>query len=120
MKKLFLILFAGVILLSLTCGGDTEADITIDLTNPQDLAVKYNGYYILTTAPGDTVPMDGYTPDEYTFTLQEGDGASGMVYKDTIDIVDTLHFRLLMNGDEELSQKTTTLIEVIQFQITAQ
>ena len=119
MKKLFLILFAGVMLLSLTCGGETEADITINLTNPQDKAVKYNGYYVL-SATGDTVTMAGYTPEEYTFTLEKGDGASGRVYKDTIDIVDTLSFQLLMNGDEQASQKTTILIEIIQFQITAQ
>ena len=119
MKKLFLILFAGIMLLSLTCGGDTEADITINLTNPQDKAVKYNGYYIL-SATGDTVPMAGYTPGEYAFTLEKGDGASGIMYKDTIDIVDTLHFQLLLDGDEEVSQKTTMLIEIIQFQITAQ
>lgn len=119
MKKLFLILFAGAMLLSLTCGGDTEADITINLTNPQDKAVKYNGYYVL-SATGDTTTMAGYTPGEYTFTLEKGDGASGRVYKDTVDIVDTLSFQLLLDGATQLDTIVTIPGVIIQFAVTAQ
>lgn len=119
MKRIVLMLFAASLLLYVGCGGEEEADISLTLTNPQGLAVPFNGYYILSTAP-DTIDMVGYTDAEYNFTLASGESAHGMVYKDTIDVVDTLHFQAFVNGEEELSVKATTLLEVIQFQVSAQ
>jgi len=118
MKKLFLVFFMGIILLSLNCGADS-VDVRISLTNPNNKTVSFNGYYIL-AATDDSIVMDAATPGEYTFTLEKGESASGSVLKDTTDTVDTLYFQLFMNDEEKLSQKVTTLLEVIQFQIEAQ
>ena len=100
MKKLFLILFIGIIIIISTCAKQ-QFDMTIRLTNPQGKAVKYGGYYKL-EATGDSVSMAGYTPGEYTFTMKQGDVVSGICYKDTIDIVDTLNFKLLANDEQKL------------------
>jgi hypothetical protein len=118
MKKWCLILCAALIMFSITCG-KKSVEITLSLTNPNNKAVPFDGYYKL-PATGDSVAMDGATPEEYIFTLEKGENATGLVYKDTIDIVDTLHFRILFDGEEKNSYKTTTLIEQIQFTITAQ
>jgi hypothetical protein len=118
MKKLFLLLFAGILLMNLNCGSST-ADVRITLTNPNNKTVPFNGYYLI-AATGDSVTMQGSTPGEYTFTLEKGESATGRVWKDTTDLVDTLHFQVFLNDDEQLSQKTTTLIEIIQFSIQAQ
>jgi hypothetical protein len=118
MKKIILLLFAGILISSLNCGSDT-ADVRIDLTNPNNKAVPFSGYYII-TATNDSVAMVGSTPGEYTFTLSKGESATGLIYKNTADIVDTLHFQVFLNDEEKLSQKVTTLSEVIQFSIQAQ
>lgn len=118
MKKLFSVLFMGIIVLSLNCGADS-VDVRISLTNPNSKTVPFSGYYIL-TATSDSTVMDAATPREYTFTLEKGDGVSGSVFKNTTDIVDTLHFQVFFGDEEKLSQKVTTLSEVIQFQIEAQ
>jgi hypothetical protein len=117
MKKLFSVLFMGIIVLSLHCGADS-VDVRISLTNPNNKTVPFNGYYIL-TATSDSIVMDAATPGEYSFTLEKGDGVSGSVFKDTTDVVDTLHFQVFFGDEEKLSQKVTTLLEVIQFQIEA-
>lgn len=118
MKKILLLIFIGLIISSLNCGSDS-ADVRISLTNPNNKAVPFNGYYIL-TATSDSVTMEGSTPGEYTFSLAKGESATGTVYKDTVDIIDTLYFQVFLNDEEQLSQKVTTLLEVIQFQIQAQ
>jgi hypothetical protein len=118
MKKIILVLFAGILILSLNCGSDT-ADVRIDLTNPNNKAVPFSGYYII-TATNDSVAMVGSTPGEYTFTLSKGESATGSIFKDTLDVLDTLHFQLFLNDEEKLTQKVTTMIEVIQFSIQAQ
>jgi len=118
MKKILLLLFAGILISSLNCGSDT-ADVRISLTNPNNKVVPFSGYYII-TATSDSVAMVGSTPGEYTFTLSKGESATGSIYKDTTDFVDTLHFQLFLNDEERLSQKVTSMIEVIQFSIQAQ
>lgn len=118
MKKILLFLFAGILISSLNCGSDT-ADVRINLTNPNNKAVPFSGYYII-TATSDSVEMEGSTPREYTFTLSKGESATGSIFKDTLDVVDTLHFQVFLNDEEQLSHKVTTLIEVIQFSIQAQ
>ena len=118
MKKLFSVLFMGIIVLSLNCGADS-VDVRISLTNPNNKTVPFDGYYIL-TATSDSIVMDAATPREYSFTLEKGEGVTGSVFKDTTDLIDTLHFQVFFGDEEKLSQKVTTLIEVIQFQIEAQ
>ncbi len=112
-----MVIFAGMIILSLNCGKE-EAEIKLSLTSPQNIAIPFNGYYKLST--GDSVAMKDYTPKEYNFILKKGESASGIVYKDTMNLTDTLHFQILKDGKEEISRKVTMLIEIIQFQITAQ
>lgn len=118
MKKMLLLLFSIIIIAGMNCGSDT-ADVRISLTNPNNKAVPFSGYYII-TATSDSVVMEGSTPGEYTFSLSKGESATGSVFKDTVDVVDTLHFQLFLNDEEQLSQKTTTLLEVIQFSVQAQ
>ena len=119
MKKLFFLCVAGLILLTLTCG-TSEFDITINVTNPQDLAVKYGGYYKL-EATGDSIPMEGYTPGEYTFTMAKGDMVEGLVFKDTIDVIDTLNLQILADDDEKVNENVILPTPVgIQFQLTVE
>lgn len=118
MKKILLLFFAALLVSSLSCGGDT-ADVRISLTNPNNKAVPFSGYYTI-TATGDSVVMEGSTPGEYTFVLSKGESATGSIYKDTVDVIDTLHFQLYLNDEEQLTHKVTTIIEVIQFSIQAQ
>lgn len=118
MKTILLLFFAMILISSIHCGSDT-ADVRISLTNPNNKAVPFSGYYII-TATNDSIVMEGSTPGEYTFNLSQGESATGSIYKDTVDVVDTLHFQLFLNDEEQLSQKTTTLFEVIQFSIQAQ
>lgn len=118
MKKLFSVFFMGIIVLSLNCSADS-VDVSISLTNPNNKAVPFDGYYIL-TATSDSIVMDAATPREYSFTLEKGEGVSGSVFKDATDIVDTLHFQVFFGDEEKLSQKVTSMLQVIQFQIEAQ
>ena len=119
MKSFFLVLFVALLLSHVGCGGEEGAGVSLRLTNPQNIAVPFHGYYQLSTAI-DSVLMEGYTNDEYNFTLSSGESIEGWVRKDTTDTVDTLHCQVFVNGEEELSLKTTSMDEVIQFDITAQ
>jgi hypothetical protein len=119
MKSITLIVLASFLLLYVGCGGEEEAGVSLRLTNPQDLAVPFYGSYTISSAI-DSVIIDGYTDAEYNFTLPGGDGAEGWVRKDTADTVDTLHFQVFVNGEEELSIKTTSMDEVIQFSVSVQ
>ena len=118
MKKCLLLFIAVIVFMNIHCGSDT-ANVRISLTNPNDIAVPFSGYYIITTT-SDSVVMEGSTPGEYTFSLSQGESATGQLFKNSVDIVDTLHFQLFLNDEEQLSQKTTTIQEVIQFSIQAQ
>jgi hypothetical protein len=102
----------------LTCQ-EEEAAVSLRLSNPQGKAVPFYGYYIMSTST-DTFFMDDYTPREYNFSLERGQSASGIMYKDTIDVVDTLQFEVFVNGEEHLNQKVTEITQVIQFQVSAQ
>lgn len=121
MKKLVLPFLAVCVLLALNCGGTKEFDITIHLTNPQDKAVKFGGYYVLEDT-GDSVTLEGYTPEEYNFTMEEGDKIHGVVYKDTVDVIDTLNFRLLADDVEKLNQNVIIPypLAAIQFELTVE
>ena len=123
MKKLFLILFAGVMLLSLNCGGETEFDIVISLTNPQDTPVEFDGHY--TINDGAEQAMTGTTPEEYAFTLGEGDEVDGIIYKsDSTNVTDTLHFEVSVNDEEQTNLTRDIIIPTelgaIQFSFSVQ
>jgi hypothetical protein len=118
MKKLSFVIVL-IVLLSLTACLKKEVENTISLTNPQGKAVPFNGYYKL-TATGDSVIMYDYTPKEYTFSLHKGEGATGLIYKDTTDMIDTLYLVIKSGDSELLSKKMTSILEAVQFQITAQ
>ena len=115
-----MLFFVAAILLSLNCG-KKEAEITLSLTNPEDKAIPFNGYYKL-SATGDSVEMKDHTPKDYSFILKKGESASGMVYKDTADFIETLNFRILKDGKEMDNKSITvpTWIGGVQFQVTAQ
>jgi hypothetical protein len=119
MKSIALIVFAAFLLLNVNCGGEEEAGVSLRMTNPQGLSVPFYGSYMISSA-ADSVIMDDYTDAEYNFTLSSGESAEGWLRKDTTDIVDTLHFQAFVNGEEEISLKTTTMIEIIQFSVSAQ
>ena len=100
MKKYIALLFAGLSILGLACTTTASREVTIDLSNPQDTAVAFDGYYQVNA--GAEEPMTGETPAEYIFELEEGDQVNGMVYKsDSTNLTDTLHFRVLVDGVEQ-------------------
>ena len=121
MNKLVLSFLVICVLLALNCGGTKEFDITMHLTNPNDKAVKFGGYYVLVETD-DTVQVEGYTPEEYNFTVEEGDRIRGLVYKDTVDVIDTLNFRLLADDDEKFNLDVILPypVEAIQFELTVE
>lgn len=118
MKKLSFAIVL-IVLLSLSACLKKEVETTISLTNPQGKAVPFNGYYKL-TATGDSVVMHDYTPKDFAFNLHKGEGATGLIYKDTTDMVDTLHLVIKSGDSELLNRKMTSILEAVQFQITAQ
>lgn len=73
-------------------------DITIYFSNPNDIAVKHGGYYRIEST-GDSIGMYGYTPNEYTYTLDNDDVMLGAYWKDTTEAQDTLHFELYVDGE---------------------
>jgi len=98
MKKYIVLLFAGLMILGLTCS--KSKDVTIELTNPNDVAVAFDGFYQINDEAEEA--MTGETPAEYVFTLEKGDDVNGMVYKsDSTNFTDTLHFRVLIDGEEQ-------------------
>jgi len=119
MKSIVLVVFAAFLLTYVGCGGEEEAGVSLRMTNPQGLAVPFYGSYMISSA-ADSVILDDYTDAEYNFTLNSGESAEGWLRKDTTDTVDTLHFQAFVNGVEELSLKTTLIIEIIQFSVSAQ
>ena len=100
MKKYTALFFTGIIILVLACTTTTSREITLDLSNPQDIAVAFNGYYQINDELQATIT--GETPAEYVFELERGDEVDGAVYKsDSTNFTDTLHFRVLVDGVEQ-------------------
>jgi hypothetical protein len=124
MKKIFKILFAAFLLLGLTCKvKQTTFDVTLDLTNAQAIAVAFGGYYKIND--GNEEAMTGTTPKAYDLILDKGDELTGVVYKsDSTNFTDTLHFRILINDEEQSGLTADVVIPTIaggaQFQITVQ
>ncbi|HEX7320485.1 MAG TPA: hypothetical protein VF399_09045 [bacterium] len=113
------IIFAAFLLLLLVAACSTSKEVVLNLANPQDLSVSFSGYYILEST-GDSVPMNGVTPRDYVLALERGDQITGKTHKGGSDMVDTLLFRVLVDDEEVLSQKTTLPSQVIEFTVTAQ
>lgn len=118
MKSVALIVFAAFLLVYIGCGSEEETSVSIRMTNPQGLTVPFYGYYRLSTAT-DSILMEGYTDDEYNFNLAGGESVEGWVYKDTTDVVDTLHVQMFVNGEVEMSEFATSMIDTIPFSVTA-
>jgi len=116
MKKM---LFAAFLLLLMIVACSTSKEVVLSLTNPQDLSVSFGGYYIVEST-GDSVPMNGVTPNEYVMSLEKDEQINGKIHKDGSNMTDTLHFRVLVDDEEVLSQKTTLPSQVIEFTVTAQ
>ena len=118
MKNVALFFFAVFILVYMGCGSEEETSVSIRMTNPQGIAVPFYGYYRLSTAV-DSALMEGNTNDEYNFNLSSGESIEGWVYKDTTDVIDTLHVQMFVNGEEEMSEFGTSMIDTIPFSLTA-
>lgn len=98
MKKLLALLFIGLLFVGISCSA--SKDITISLTNAQDIAVDYDGYYQINN--GTQESMTGSTPWEHVIVMEKGDVLDGQVYKsDSTNVTDTLHFALLVDGEEQ-------------------
>ncbi|MEO0127841.1 MAG: hypothetical protein ABIL44_08850 [candidate division WOR-3 bacterium] len=98
-------------------------EVKISLTNPQNLAVAFDGYYILNQ--GNQEPMTGTTPKDYEFSMKKGDQLSGIVYKsDSTNFTDTLRFQVYIDDVEQPSLLRNIVIPTqlggIQFQFTVQ
>ena len=117
MKKFILMLGIALIFSSITC--TREADITIKLTNPSNKIVPFKLKY--TPPTGGELQFRDYTPKEYTITIRKGETLKGEVYKDTLDLIDVLHFQLLLNGEEKLVNDITWgFVQKIEFQVTGE
>lgn len=116
MKKVCIAAIALMVFLS--C--NTSKDVVLSMTNPQDLTVPFTGYYYFEAVPEDTTMLNGTTPREYSFVIEKGDVVKGIVHKDGPNMVDTLHFRVLLDGDETVTQKTTSPAQVVQFTISGE
>jgi hypothetical protein len=98
MKKVLLFLFAGLLAATVSCS--QSKDITLSLTNPQNTAVEFDGYFQVNN--GIQEAMTGTTPWEHTVIMEKGDELDGQVYKsDSTNFTDTLHFRILVDGEEQ-------------------
>jgi hypothetical protein len=114
MKKYISMLFAGLMILGLACS--KSKDITLELTNPQGIAVAFDGYYKINDEA--EVDMTGETPEEYDFTLEKGDDVMGLVYKsDTTNFTDTLHFQVFIDGEERSDLSADIVMPTLFFGI---
>ncbi len=120
MKYLMALLVSASLLL-VSCSKTKE--VTISLTNGQNLAVAYDGHYQINTEP--QVTMTGTTPHEYVETLSKGDQLIGQLWKsDSTNFTDTLHFMILIDGVEQPALTKDLIIPTqlggIQFQVSLQ
>ncbi len=117
MKKILLAISIVLVFFCLTC--TREADVTIRLTNPSNKTVPFRLKY--TPPEGGEIQYRDYTPREYVITIKKGQTLKGEAYKDTLDILDVLHFQLLLNGEERIVEDLVYgLIQKVSFQVTAE
>jgi hypothetical protein len=109
------ILFA--LLLSIHCAKEPY-NVVISFTNPNDIPVKHGGFYKIEST-GDSVGMYGYTPNQYTYTLDHEDVMVGAYQKDTSDVhnTDTLHFELYVDGEILVNNFLVTTDSVGTFRV---
>ncbi len=120
MKYILTLLIAATVMM-VSCS--TSKEVTISLTNTQSKAVAFDGHYQVNTDA--EVPMTGTTPHEYVETLSKGDQLIGQIWKsDSTNITDTLHFTVLIDGEEQTSLTKDLYIPTqlggIQFQVSVQ
>ncbi len=121
MKRIFALMSILVVIGLLVCSKSKE--VRISLTNPQNLAVAFDGYYILNQEPQEA--MTGTTPKDYEISMKKGDQLIGIVYKsDSSNLTDTLRFRIYIDEVEQSSMSKDiilpTLMNGIGFQISVQ
>jgi hypothetical protein len=98
-------------------------EIKISLTNPQSLAVAYDGHYQVNTEA--QVLMTGSTPFDYDVSLKKGDQLVGQIWKsDSTNFTDTLKFQVFVDGVEQTSITHSIIIPTavggIQFTLSVQ
>jgi hypothetical protein len=113
------ILFASFLLLLMMVACSTSNEVVLSLTNPQGLSVSFGGYYKYEST-GDSVSMNGVTPRDYALVLEKDDHITGVIHKDGSNMTDTLHFRILVDDEEVLTQKTTAPSQVVEFTVNPQ
>jgi len=112
--KLNLLVFVSLTMCFVTCGNQVDAHI--DLSNPQNKAVQFEGCYFVGIKEG--LPISGTTPQQYTESAHKGDRVTGSVRKsDTTELTDTLHLQITFNSDGKFSQKVTTYLDTIRFDL---
>jgi len=118
MKKLSIILIVTALAV-VSCTKSKE--IEIRLSNPQSIAVDFDGQYQVNT---DTeMPMTNSTPYSYEFSLVKGDQLVGQVWKsDSSNFTDTLRFQVFVDGVERTNMTYNLLIPLqhIQFSLSVQ
>jgi hypothetical protein len=95
----------------------------LSLTNTQNIAVAFDGYYQIND--GTQEAMTDTTPWEHTIVMEKGDELDGRVYKsDSTNIKDTLHFRILVDGEEQSNLTADIVIPTelggVQFHLAVQ
>ena len=116
MNRLAWLVLAGFLLGAFACTS-SEATVSIKLTNPQNLAVAFAGYYKVQST-GDSVWLADNTPCEYDITvLVAGDRVSGVIGKTSTTDTDTLKLQVLLNGKPEVSGATAMWFLPMQFQL---
>jgi hypothetical protein len=98
-------------------------DVTISLTNPQSIAVAYDGHYQVNTDAEEA--MTGTTPHDYQFSLKKGDQLIGQLWKsDSSNFTDTLRFQVFVDDVEQTSMTHNIIIPTelggIQFSLSVQ
>lgn len=114
MKKCLPVLWISLIILTLGCF-NRDLDITMKMTNPSNKPVPFKlGYTPPNTGE---IQVRDYTPKEYTVSIKKDEILNGWVIKDTFDILEVVHFQLLVNGEERLVDDITLgYIQRIDFQ----
>ncbi|MEO0225927.1 MAG: hypothetical protein ABIL05_03125 [candidate division WOR-3 bacterium] len=116
MKWLMILCMISLLEINLVGCSKNELDITLKLSNPQNKAVSYRGYY-MNMEKGDSVVISGATPYEYKFNVRSGGLVKGAIYKESKDVIDTLLFQLFIEDDKRLEQSTVNPNTPIIFSI---
>jgi hypothetical protein len=114
MKRVAIILILTVIA-ALSCTKTKE--IEIRLTNPQNLALHFDGFYRVNSE--DSLQMTGTTPQDFDFSFKKGDQLIGQIWKsDSTNYSDTLRFQVFVDGVEHTNMNYSLIIPFSRIQFT--